>query len=325
MSLAFEERLADLVTFGTLLTATQDHDPIYPLMREVIRACGLDAEQAAWLVYVYLTFYNTASAWLVFSHFPENERLLQTRARRHLQEWEQAHRSDLPLNIERRGLRGGKWVGVWADTFPIVGPSLWSWLQMELDGAPRENYERLWDRLQTLPHVGRWAAFKWLDLLQHVLGAPVEAPDMRLAYCSGPRQALEELYLGPPTGRQDPDYIAYLNQLGEHLRDHLAHQGLSVTWDVLETILCNYNSLSHGRYYCGHDWDEHLHDTLVGLGDSAPWLAARQTVAPHKCLLGETGGWAGVRRPLKRLYRDSRVIMHETLREFPCPSVGWST
>jgi hypothetical protein len=308
VSQAYEERLADLAAFGKLLTATQDHDPIYPLMREVIRARGLTAEQATWLTYVYLTFYNTSSAWLVFSHYPEAERMLNRRTMlRDLTAWEHAHRKDLHINIERRGMRGGKWVSVWADAMPLFGPSLWKWLQMSLDGTPQKNYEALWTRMQTIPYIGRWAAFKWLDLVQHVLEVPVEAPDMRLAYCSGPRQALEELYLGTPTGRQDPDYIVYLNQLGAHLQEHLARTGLPLSWDVLETVLCNFNSLSHGRYYVGHDIDEHLENTSHGLGDAEPWMEARQRVFDHR-LLGEYQGWVGIRKPLKTLYKKDRLI-----------------
>jgi hypothetical protein len=307
-ALTLEDRLTDLATFGQLLTATQDHDPIYPLMRQVIADQGLDAEQAAWLVYVYLTFYNTSSAWLAFTRFPDYWALNERRAGAELRQWEATHRRALHINIERRGLRGGQWVPVWRETIPIVGPSLWAWLSMSFDGTPTENYETLWVRMQTLSHVGRWAAFKWLDLLQHVLGAPVEAPDMRMAYCSGPRHALEELFgLDAHANRQDPPYIAYLDQLGAQVRDFLAARQLPLSWDLLETVLCNYHSLTRGRYYVGHDIDEHLENTQHGAGERGPWLTARQTVLDHR-LLGEKHGWTGVRKPLKRVYRDQRHI-----------------
>ncbi len=296
----------DVLLFGRHLVATDDIDPIYPLLKEVIRSQRLSVPQAHWLIYLYLCTYNTATAWKFFLGYPT-----PSAARRHWAElvaWEQQHRPQLPLNIERRGLRGGKILAALKGYLDrdIGDPVAWL-VSGLIDNMPVANYVVLWERLQQLPYVGRWAAFKWLDLLKHVLDVEVEAPDMRMQYCSGPRQALEELYPNAAEpARQDDVYIERLNHLGAQLRERLAERGLVLTWDRLETVLCNWHSLAHGRYYVGSDIDEHLHDTMAGF-DTGTWLDARRKVLDHR-LLGEIHGWKGVRRELKRLYVTTGTI-----------------
>ena len=295
----------DLCTFARALIATQDLDPIYPLLRQVVHAQGLTRPQEFWLVLLYLAFYNTASAWTMFQAFPEPEHVLDQPAS--MAAWEQPRRKLLKVNLERRGLRGGKVVEALVKALQHVAPQrLEDWLTEGLGTDPVQNYETLWTRTQTMPYVGRWAAFKWLDLLEHVSDVPVRAPDMRLQFCSGPRQALEELYLCACSDRQDPEYVAFLDALGSRLRGRLASAGLAVTWDVLETICCNFHSLVHGRYYVGHDIDEHQRDTqwVEDQGESQqPWWAARRAVLDPRSL-GEVNGWVGIRTPLVRQYRD---------------------
>ena len=108
---------------------------------------------------------------------------------------------------------------------------------------------------------------------------------------------------------RDPAYVASLNKLGSELRDSLEDAQLPLTWDELETILCNFNSLSKGRYYVGHDIDEqleHLNRVPPGLR-AGVWYIARQNVLDPR-LLGELQGWEGIRKPLCRVYRDERRI-----------------
>jgi hypothetical protein len=310
-----QRRLDDLYIFGEALVRTKDVDPIYPLLKEVIRSRGLDREQAHWLVYLYLTFYNTSSAWKVFRELPDWRAGTGPFI---WKSWEQVHRPQLKINIERRGMRGGKWVEA-LDKFcqhmrdyPAIESFLRTvspWVPGSLPGprSPEQDYLTLWDRLQTIPYVGRWACFKWLDLLQHVMDFPIRAPDMRLAYCSGPRQALEELYVGETSNRQDPAYITWLDGLGNDLRARLDGMGLSLTFDLLETVLCNYHSLCAGRYYVSHDLDENLSDTLTGIGDPEPWMAARKAIFDPR-LLGEVGGWTGVRKDLCTLYKRTGQV-----------------
>ena len=298
----------DILTFGKLLVDTKDIDPIYPLLSNVIEREGLVQEDGLWLSFLYLFYYNAASAWATFQEFPRMLNIMTDQGEGAFRDWEKDNRAGLSIGMERRGLRGGKVVPVVAFLARMIGPgNLLNWLSDGLGGDRRQNYEVLWVRVQTLPQVGRWAAFKWLDLLLHVHNFHLETPDMRISHCSGPRQALEELYLGGHNPRQDSDYIFSLNCLGMRLKDQLESCGLPLTWDELETVLCNFHSLCYGRYVVGHDIDEHLGHTLLGIGDQSSWMEARGRVF-DPCLLGELHGWTGIRKPLLGLYRDNGII-----------------
>lgn len=78
----------------------------------------------------------------------------------------------------------------------------------------------------------------------------------------------------------------------------------------METSLCDFHSLNKGGYYLGHDIDAMLGQLLDRrVPDPTPsqvWAA--RAASFHPSLLGESGGWTGVRPKLKKLYRDSHMI-----------------
>jgi len=310
-----DQQFWDFVTFGRHLVATKDIDPIYPLIKWVIQDRRLDDEQAHWLVYLYLCAYNAPTAWAIFQEF-NDPHFYSASVTESFKKWEAERRPRLRINIERRGLRGGKIVeALEAYSCLVAGVPQRGWLETAdgwLERDSKEAFSRLWNHVQMVPFVGRWAAFKWLDLLKHVLDYPIEFPDMRLAYCTGPRQALEELYLGARSDRQDGPYIEWLDGVGKGLRTQVGSAGLSLTFDELETALCNFLSTMHGRYYIGHDIDECQGDLEVWSGAladdlQAVWWSARQSVLDHR-LLGEYNGWHGVRKDLCRLYKEQGII-----------------
>lgn len=299
----------DLALFGRYLVWTKDIDPIYPLAKAVFQLRGLTRAQQHWFLALYWAFYNVSSAWAAFREFPEP--LVDEARQKDYRAWEsEIHPT---CNLERRGLRGGKTHLMLIPLSVETEGDIERWLTESWTTSRTTNFELLWERLQLLPYIGRWCAFKAADTLMNVLDYTLEFPDMRMAYCSGPRQALEELYGLDGKTRQDPAYIAQLDRLGVELKGQLAAAGLGVRVDELETILCNFHSMMHGRYYCGHDYDELLGDLNEGIGDPAPWMAARRQVAPHTLLLGELHGWAGIRRPMLTAYKKDRTAVPTAL------------
>ena len=272
---------------------TGDIDPAYPVLRSLMDRWGLDTEERLWLLTLHLAYYQIGSAIVAFD-------LTGGRARRRYPE---AMR-DLPCNTERRGLRGGKAV----DYIDIVSQATRNqeayWFT-DLPGTPEAAFDLTWARAVALPYNGRWAAFKWIDLLMHTMDAPIAMPDMRLDQCTGPREGLSWLYDDPTAS------TSTLTRHAEDARVRLKHHGIDVPWDQLETVLCDWNSLRKGRYYVGHDIDSQLHDLRIAAEHTGLYLdsmEARAETFPD-AYLGERHGWDGPDRERRRTYRDTGEVV----------------
>lgn len=290
-----ETQLPPLVTFAGALIESGDIDPLYPVLRELER--DMDSEQALWFTFLYLTYYNLGSAVKAFRLQPAPGPL-------------PAEARLFPCAVERRNLRGGK-VAPHADSYleyvrALGGGSQKVFLQQNWHGhTPEENYLLFWETAQLVWNNGRWAAFKWGELLKKVHGWPLAAPDMRMEFCSGPKAGLEQLYQHPGAS------VRQLNAYGADLRDRLSVKGVDVgDWETLETVLCNYHSFAAGKYYVGHDIDEL--QAVIEHADLAPadaaWLwEARAKTLPAE-YLGEQHGWNGPRPQWKQQYRAHGTI-----------------
>jgi len=286
---------ADLVVFARYHVATGDIDPAYPVLRNLMDRWALTTEERLWLLTLHLAYYQIGSAMTAF----------EWTAGRPARRYPDAMRR-LPCNTERRGLRGGKVVDYLDVSGQITGYGTQEryWLA-GLPDEPERAFDVAWARAQAIPYNGRWAAFKWIDLLMHTMDAPIVMPDMRLEQCTGPREGLAWLY------GIDDDATDSLTMAGEDVRGRLARKGQALPWDQVETVLCDWNSLRKGRYYVGNDIDSQLHDLETAGGipncyDDA--MHARRESFPD-AYLGERHGWTGPDRERKRVYRDTGVVI----------------
>lgn len=300
--------LDDVAMFGWRMLGSKDIDPVYPVLQYILEyhdLKGLKDERGLWLTVLYVAFYNLPSALTAFRWVPmmpiEDECISA---------W------NLPIGIERRGLRGGKiskhLMDYWERVRAVGNGSVYKQRRFLREGwsgneTPEQRYLKFWDQWQTVWGNGRWSAFKMAEILETVHGFQMQAPDMRLEFCSGPREGLIWLY-----GLQENTSTEDLNRWGLHLRRQLGDRGVPLTWEELETILCNFNSMRQGKYYVGHDVDEmqsqiqtaeHLHPD-----DKALLWAARQQVVPRE-YLGETNGWSGIQKGRMKAYKDRGEIV----------------
>jgi hypothetical protein len=318
----------DIVAFGTAMLSSQDIDPAYPTLRKLQERLGLTGtknEQGLWLTVLYQAFYNLPSA-LAACHrigWPVSQQgLCETRLH------------ELPIGTERRGLRGGMvrdylW-GYWmavegeATNWQIVhSGERWvsqrRWMRHGWTGedSEEERYLKFWDQWQTIPYNGRWSAFKTAELLKEVHHFRMTAPDMRMQHCSGPREGLIWLYSLELKPYKAKDRIRILNDYGLRLRRALADRGLPLSWEHLETVLCNFNSMRQGKYYVGHDIDE-MQEQLMAARERGlfqdwdeGWTAlirARQEALPLT-YLGEFNGWRGIAHDRMGEYaRTGRIL-----------------
>lgn len=289
------------VEFSRWHLASGDVDPVYPVLAACADLLGIDDENRARLVLLYVTYYDLGSALTVWvEHGWPTGPLPHDVAR-------------LPTGTERRGLRGG--VKLNRHLVDLNGHidgagSVLAWLHSGLPDDPLAAWATLRARLATPWGNGRWATYKTAELAQKVLGWNVEPTDAGHDYSTGPRQGLAVLYGDAPAG-QDAATIALLDRRTETLRDRLNDAGVPSDIAEVETHLCDWHAAADGRYYVGHDIDlmlDQINRPHVS-GDTRELVLAARLNAFDDRWLGETNGWAGVRPRLKRLWVDDGEVI----------------
>jgi hypothetical protein len=293
--------LLDFALFAEAMMTSGDIDPAYPVLAHLV--ADMSDDDAAWLVYLYLTFYDLTSALLAFDATG-------------------GHPGDLPheagawrTGIERRGLRGGKVRGHIDDVLAYADLGFARRFTAGFGDDPIVNWLMLDQRIRAIPGNGRWAGYKAGDLWRYCLKANVQAPGVGAEHASGPAEGVAYLYDVDPAAARSPTHADHVEALAVNLLDALTARGIGLGIDNVETLLCDFNSLRNGRYYVGHDTDLML-ERLDGAPDWAAvmLLDAREAALPHE-YLGELGGWPGVDRPRCRVYRDTRAILTRSAPE----------
>lgn len=295
----------DLARFARYQLATRDIDPVYPVLRALYGAHPeWSREMRLWHTLLYVAYYNLPSSYRAFQHVstPENVHLIPFDILR------------LPTGIERRGLRGGfhmqEHLYDLAQRWRASGHNLEAMLTQGFGTDPCVNWERLQWTLRLIKYNGRWAAYKTGEILMKVHDFNVEPTDMGMAFSSGPRWGLAQFF-GPMEGN-DPETIDHLNQEAEVLHNYLMSEyGMIIGIEELETVLCDFHSLSSGRYYVGKDIDEmqeqiHAQETPTRRFTEL-WQARRAALPPR--YLGECHGRSGIDRERLKAYRDRAEIV----------------
>jgi hypothetical protein len=279
----------DYAKFHKLSLETGDVDPVYPVLRALAAEQGLTREDTIRLVFMHVAFYHLGSGLAYFS----------------------GERGKMPCATERRGHRDERKLALHLDDLETISEAAGGFtlfLDPLVDGArPKESWERLVAKLQTIYGNGRWASYKTAEMLWKVAGLPVQAPDMGHANSSGPRQGLA-LLTSIPKGN-GADVVNALNGISDRLCNWLHQQHLPSAVEEVETTLCDFHALVEGRYYIGNDIDQMLRQLLdVQSSLTGATLAARRAALPD-AYLGEIHGWSGPDPLRKRIYKNTRQIV----------------
>lgn len=244
------EEFPAFAVFSKYHLASEDIDPVYPVLRYLQR--DMDVEQQLWHTFLYVAWYNLASGHDVFLRFPEP-------CDRKLIRWAKTERR--PTGVERRNLRGPNMVNHLLSYLDEMDewPNQGSFYMAEADPKARSlearnaNWLAVNQQVQQIYGNGRWAGYKLGEILRRVNGFPIEAPDMGNQHSSGPREGLARFY-GEVPG-ESTDTIQLLDDMGLDLQRRLANVGIEVDVEHLETLLCDWKSTAKGKYYVGHDTD----------------------------------------------------------------------
>jgi hypothetical protein len=283
----------DYCTFHDWQLTTGDVDPAYPVLRTIGDALSLDREQRLWLTFLHVAYYHLGSALRAFEatdgrpRLPPVELILPTGVERRAHRSHRQLRYHLASLADRADSAGG--LGPWLGQVPCRWPELG-----HVVGSVYGN--------------GRWATFKTLEMLAAVNGFTITAPDMGHANSTGPRHGLATLYEDTPLGNS-PEAIATLDEISREHVAALRAEGLPATLETAETTLCDWHAVTEGRYYVGHDIDVMLAQlTAVPSGYSNDALLARIDCF-ERWLLGEHGGWTGIRKDLNKRYVRTRTLV----------------
>lgn len=291
-------RLDAFRRFGAAMLTSRDIDPAYPVLAHV--ATDADDEARQWLCYLHLAFYDLSSAVTVWLDHPHPTRDLPDLV------------DQLPCGIERRSLRGGRvraHLQLVLD-FADASGGFDQWLTATLTGDPIVDWLHLTARIEAVPGNGRWAGYKAGDLWRYIAGYDVEPFGIGAADATGPRDGLTSVYPFDYATVRRADWIDRCEGLATELLGHLHAADVPAGIDQVETMLCDFHSLTLGRYYVGHDIDQQLEQTgHHGSADATTAImAARHATLPHP-YLGELGGWPGVDRPRRRAYIDTGEVL----------------
>jgi hypothetical protein len=245
----------NILDFGALLIKTEDLDPVY---------CGLyraklPEPQLCRLLLAYLSFYHLGvSAWMSeheggnFWDWMEKAAVNETPA---------PSGGRWPRSSERRHFRGQKCVNAVRWLAEHYAPETPVRLLAKL---PTEKL--IIAQVCKWPMFSTWAGFKAADLMERVYGAPVKFnPNIGLMYES-PRAALNQLVV-------DHSFIAP-EALYNNLMTYFSETKAPPRFDrycncqEVETVLCKFGSMRHGKYWVGKDISE-VREALHGWGETA--------------------------------------------------------
>lgn len=275
----------DYVDFARAQLSSTDIDPVYAVLHDYLQRFPL--EQRIWFCYLYVTYYHLNSAELLFEACPQPHII------------DASYNWHLNTGIERRGFRGNRLA---LDNIKAMMQMTKGELTAWLERSVQSGWQSVRSDFEQIKYNGSWASYKWADLVKHVLGYPLVAPDIGLGgkgINAGPVPGM--VLLTGETWQECASNIDLQQRLFEACKAaNIPFAGL----EQMETTLCDFNSLVKGRYYVGHDIDQMMSQLSA---QSFLWQSRQHSIPAQ--YLGELGGWNGVRKAFKTKYRDEGILL----------------
>lgn len=241
--------LEDLVRFARIEVESADVEPWAAILTDLYQHGVVNRDEALWLVKLYNAYDSLGSAWGVFRRWSDPYQWVFATDR--------AEAAEFPCTQERRGLRGGrvlKHLYSYVDHLAGDKQETWLWRGICINGtddadaarrAREASFTSMLKHTRQVWGVGRQTAFEWAEFLGKVVDFPLSAGHAFLWESEGPRRSLQRIY-----GNDSP-HAAWLDEKALETRAVLADAGIELSWEDLETIICDFNVMRDGRYYPG--------------------------------------------------------------------------
>ena len=260
MSQAKKHSIEEVISFGEQLIKTGDLDPVYIGLFNAV----LPKDQLARLLISYLCFYHLGASaqlsewggadfWDLMENAASNEIPPNMNGDLPGERW--------PRGAERRHFRGLKCIDavVWLRGKARKRPE--ELIYGLIDSSSKLTLSGVMAYIQEWPLFGDWVSFKAADIIERVMGVPIEFPsDLTLFYVE-PRAALDMLDI--------PAEEANVKLL-KHFAAFKAPPRFDRPCGIaeLETCACKTRSFWHQKYWLGKDIHE-VRKGLIGWGGTA--------------------------------------------------------
>jgi len=313
----------EFVEFSNLQYATLDYDPFHPMLVKLQE--NLEEEESLWMSTLYMAFYNIGSCYFAFLRNPKP-----------LSELDDVL-GKLPIGLQRRNLRGGEVIKYFHRFRKKVKPygSIKNFLTHNFTGSKEKDWFILLKNLNSVWGNGRWASFTLGEIFQKVNKLPVLPTDIMNENSSGPRTGLE-LLMGKAKGKTKKEKLADLKAKADALfrmvRPRIKTNIFYLPknhydYGMMESQLCDFNSMTKGLYYTGRDIDRDLEriirtlrvaaDVGIDIRPAKRLWEIRREVFPSE-LLGELHGWYKRHTYAKKFYKNFGIIAksHKEIRDY---------
>jgi len=313
------QRFQDFIYFSQRQYDCLDYDPFHPMLYHMQKRLGV--EEALWMSTLFMAWYNIGSFYIAF----RNCDVLKLPP---------GWTASLPIGTQRRNLRGGKVLDHLKDFIKQAqkAGSIHKLLTKGFGNNPTENWRKLNATVDSIWGNGRWSTYTTCEVYQKVNKLDVLPSDIMNEGSTGPRTGLCFMHgVQPPSGTK---VVPLLDQLAQRFHEQAqAHIKTRIPYlpegwydlGMVESQLCDFNSLRKGRYYIGRDIDRDqdrlraTEKTMNAMQRNVCLLndvwVARAVVFP-KSYLGEYQGWPGRTEYAKTYYlRTGKVASHAEIKK----------
>lgn len=272
---------------------SSDFDTEHPVWLKLIGRYSIDADAAVWLSFLYMAYYDEASAWATFNQCDP---------------WTVPTDVKYPIGTNRRNLFGGKIVRHLEDLVRLH-KAFPGWPAHDFTGNPRTDWDRLRVAVGQAWGNGRFGVYTTAEMLQKVNGLPVEVTGFDNDNSSGPADGIRRVYGCDGT-------IPELDKHTERAHQCLLASRLKPTYTALdrgvtESLLCNYGGMCRGKFYSGRNIDRQQ-ERILRVERERPesatilaplWDIRQEVFRPED--LGELNGWTGIDRDRLTKYKET--------------------
>lgn len=246
-----------ILRFGERLLTTGDLDPVYIALAKA----KMPPEKLKRWMLVYWTFYHCGVA----SYITDSKDLNQFWERWHwaalnLAEKPTPFGARWPRGHERRHMRGKNAESCWEAMMGRYRNAPERFVDVCVPPATRTTCREVVGRVSDHVQFGPWIGFKVADMVERVMGAPVDFTNAEVFVFDDPKKAAVMLYKQMRTDEVPPAQMVevVVSYLTREFAAHKAppHFERPVGLQEVETILCKWKSHCNGHYPLRNDITE---------------------------------------------------------------------